>query len=213
MREDMSITRAVPILHWLPRYERAWLRFDAMASVSVWALLVPQALAYSSIAGVPVQHGLYAAFAALLGYAVFGTSKQMAQGPSAAVAAVVAAVITPLVGTAALGTDDAARFAAALALATGLVYVALGLARMGWVSNFLSKAVMGGFVLGFAIGIIIEQTHKLLGVPKTDGSYMEQLWGTVKSLPDTSLTTLALGSACLATLLLMRYRFPALPAR
>ena len=98
-----------------------------------------------------------------------------------------------------------------MALATGLVYVALGLARMGWVSNFLSKAVMGGFVLGFAIGIIIEQTHKLLGVPKTDGSYMEQLWGTIKSLPDTSLTTLALGSACLATLLLMRYRFPTLP--
>ena len=211
MRDDMSITRAVPVLQWLPRYERSWLKPDAMASVSVWALLVPQALAYSSIAGVPVQHGLYAAFAALLGYAVFGTSKQMAQGPSAAVAAVVAAVITPLVGTAALGSDDAARFAAALALATGLVYLALGLARMGWVSNFLSKAVMGGFVLGFAIGIIIEQTHKLLGVSKTDGSYMEQLWGTIKSLPDTSLTTLALGSACLATLLLMRYRFPTLP--
>ena len=110
-----------------------------------------------------------------------------------------------------MGSDEAAKFAAALALATGLVYLALGLARMGWVSNFLSKAVMGGFVLGFAIGIIIEQTHKLLGVSKTDGSYMEQLWGTIKSLPDTSLTTLALGSACLATLLLMRYRFPTLP--
>ena len=90
----------------------------------------------------------------------------MAQGPSAAVAAVVAAVITPLVGAAALGTDDAAKFAAALALATGVVYLALGVARMGWVSNFLSKAVMGGFVLGFSIGIIIEQSYKLLGVPK-----------------------------------------------
>ncbi len=135
----------------------------------------------------------------------------MVQGPSAAVAAVVGAVITPLVGAAALGTDDAAKFAAALALATGIVYLALGAARMGWVSNFLSKAVMGGFVLGFSIGIIIEQSHKLLGVPKVDGSYMEQLWGTIKELPDTNLTTLALGAACLATLLLMRYRFPALP--
>ena len=62
---------------------------------------------------------------------------------------------------------------------------------MGWVSNFLSKAVMGGFVLGFSIGIIIEQSHKLLGVPKVDGSYMQQLWGTLKELPDTSVTTLA----------------------
>ena len=205
------LARVLPVLQWLPRYERSWLSRDALASVSVWALLVPQSLAYSSIAGVPVQYGLYTAFAALLGYALFGTSKQMAQGPSAAVAAVVAAIITPLVGAAALGTDDAAKFAAALALATGIVYLALGAARMGWVSNFLSKAVMGGFVLGFSLGIIIEQSHKLLGVPKVDGSYMEQLWGTIKELPDTSLTTLALGTVCLATLLLMRYRFPRLP--
>ncbi len=205
------LARVFPILQWLPRYERSWLSRDAIASVSVWALLVPQSLAYSSIAGVPVQYGLYTAFAALLGYALFGTSKQMAQGPSAAVAAVVGAIISPLVGAAALGTDDAAKFAAALALATGIVYLALGAARMGWVSNFLSKAVMGGFVLGFSIGIIIEQSYKLLGVPKVDGSYMEQLWGTIKNLPDTSLTTLALGTACLATLLLMRYRFPRLP--
>ena len=205
------LARVLPVLQWLPRYERSWLSRDALASVSVWALLVPQSLAYSSIAGVPVQYGLYTAFAALLGYALFGTSKQMAQGPSAAVAAVVAAIITPLVGAAALGTDDAAKFAAALALATGIVYLALGAARMGWVSNFLSKAVMGGFVLGFSLGIIIEQSHKLLGVPKVDGSYMEQLWGTIKNVPDTSLTTLALGTACLATLLLMRYRFPRLP--
>jgi SulP family sulfate permease len=207
----MRLARYLPVLRWLPRYERSWLSRDAIASVSIWALLVPQALAYSSIAGVPVQYGLYTAFAALLGYALFGTSKQMAQGPSAAVAAVVAAVITPLVGAAALGTDDAARFAAALALTTGVVYLALGAARMGWVSNFLSKAVMGGFVLGFSIGIIIEQSHKLLGVPKVDGSYMGQLWGTIEELSDTNLTTLALGATCLAALLLMRYLVPGLP--
>ena len=206
-------TRSYRCFSGLPRYERSWLSRDATASVSVWALLVPQALAYSSIAGVPVQYGLYTAFAALFGYALFGSSKQTAQGPSAAVAAVVAAVITPLVGAAALGTDDTAKFAAALALATGVVYLALGVARMGWVSNFLSKAVMGGFVLGFSIGIIIEQSYKLLGVPKADGSYMEQLWDTMENLPDTSLTTLGLGTACLVALLLMRYRFPGLPAR
>ena len=207
------LRRDLPVVGWLPGYDRRALVGDAIAGLSVWALLVPQCLAYSSIAGVPVQYGLYTAFAALLGYALFGTSKQMAQGPSAAVAAVVGAVITPLVGAAALGTDDAAKFAAALALATGLVYVALGAARMGWVSNFLSKAVMSGFVLGFAIGIIIEQTHKLLGVPKVDGSYMQQLWGTIEELPDTSLTTLALGTACLAALLVMRYRYPVLMER
>ena len=127
--------------------------------------------------GVPVQYGLYTAFVALVAYPIFGTSRQLAQGPSAAVCAVSAAVITPIVGAAALGTGKAVAYSAALALATGAVYIALGLLRMGWVSTFLSKAVMSGFVLGFSIGIIIDQSHKLLGVPPVDGSYIQELWG------------------------------------
>src|SRR4051812_39653047 len=95
-----AVTRYVPILGWLPRYERRWLPADALAGLSVWALLVPQSLAYATLAGVPVQYGLYTAFAALLMYPIFGTSRQLAEGPSAAVCAVVAATITPLLGTA-----------------------------------------------------------------------------------------------------------------
>ena len=72
-------------------------------------------------------------------------------------------------------------------MATGVVYLVLGLLRMGWVSTFLSKAVMAGFVLGFAIGIIIDQSHALLGVAGARGSYMEELWGTIEEIPDTSL--------------------------
>jgi sulfate permease, SulP family len=157
------VTRYLPILGWLPRYERRSLPADALAGLSVWALLVPQSLAYATLAGVPVRYGLYTAFAALLMYPIFGTSRQLAEGPSAAVCAVVAATITPLVGAAALGTGAAAPYAAGLALATGVVYVVLGLLRMGWVSTFLSKAVMAGFILGFATGIIINQIHSLLG--------------------------------------------------
>ena len=104
----------------------AWLRDDGVAALSVWALLIPQALAYATIAGVPVQYGLYTAFAALIAYAIFGTSRQVVQGPSATVAAVSTAVITPLAGAAAIGTEEAAPWAAALALATGAVYLALG---------------------------------------------------------------------------------------
>jgi SulP family sulfate permease len=156
------VRRYVPILAWLPHYDRRWLAADTLAGLSVWALLVPQSLAYATLAGVPVQYGLYTAFAALLAYPLFGTSRHLAEGPSAAVCAVGAAAITPLVGAAALGTNAAAPYAAALAVATGGVYVVLGLLRMGWVSSFLSKAVMAGFVLGFSIGIIIDQSHKLL---------------------------------------------------
>ena len=209
--ERHVLRRYVPIVGWLPGYERRWLVADALAGLSVWALLVPQSLAYATIVGVPVQYGLYTAFAALLLYPLFGTSKHLVVGPSATVGAVSAAVVTPLIGTAALGTDEAATYAAALALATAVVYIALGLLRMGWISTFLSKAVMSGFVLGFAIGIVINQSHSLLGVPGVDGSYMQQLWGTIKAIPDTSGITLVVGAASLALLLVMRYRFPKLP--
>jgi sulfate permease, SulP family len=103
-------------------------------------------------------------------YAIFGTSRQVVQGPSGAVAAVSAAVVGPIVGASALGTDKALGYTAALALVAGAVYLALGLLRMGWVSNFLSKAVLGGFVLGFSVGIIIDQSQKLLGTPPVSGT-------------------------------------------
>jgi sulfate permease, SulP family len=206
-----ALRRYLPIAGWLPAYDRRWLAGDAIAGLSVWALLVPQSLAYATLAGVPVQYGLYTAFAALLVYPVFGTSRQLAQGPSAAVCAVSAAVITPLVGASALGTTKAIGYTAALALAAGAVYVALGLLRMGWVSTFLSKAVMSGFVLGFAIGIVIDQSHTLLGVAGTDGSYVEELWGTVKAIPHANLTTLAVGAGSLGVLLVMRRALPRWP--
>jgi MFS superfamily sulfate permease-like transporter len=120
-------------------------------------------------------------------------------------------VVTPLVGTAAFGTEAVAPYAAALALAVAAVYLAVGLLRMGWISTFLSKAVMSGFVLGFAIGIVINQSAKLVGVAGVDGSYIQQLWGTIKELPDTSGTTLAVGAASFGLLLVMRYFVPKLP--
>jgi sulfate permease, SulP family len=206
-----SLGRYLPILEWLPKYDRSWLASDAAAALSVWALLVPQALAYATLAGVPVQYGLYTSFVALIAYAIFGTSRQLVQGPSAAVCAVSAAVVGPLIGTSALGTSKAVGYTAALALAAGALYVVLGLLKMGWVSNFLSKAVMAGFVLGFSLGIVIDQAYKLLGVPQSEGSYMQKLWGTLTELGKTSGTTLAVGAASLALLLLMRYRFSKLP--
>jgi SulP family sulfate permease len=203
--------RWLPIFAWLPRYERPWLVADAVAGLSVWALLVPQSLAYASLVGVPVQYGLYSAFAALIAYPIFGTSRHLVEGPSATVGAVSAAVVAPLAGAAAMGTGEAVGYTAALALATGALYCALGVLRMGWVSTFLSKAVMAGFILGFSIGIIIDQSHKLLGTGAVTGSYAQELWGTIKALPDTSVTTLAVGGGSLALLLLMRYRVPRWP--
>jgi high affinity sulfate transporter 1 len=211
VQSPSGVARYLPILRWLPRYERRWLSVDVMAGLSVWALLVPSALAYSSVAGVPVQYGLYSAFAALLAYAIFGTSRQVVAGPSATVAAVSFAVVVSIVGEASMGTEKAVSYTAALALTAGVLYIALGVAKMGWVSNFLSKAVLEGFIFGFAIGIIIEQSYKLLGVDKVEGTYVGQLIGTIKQIPDTEATTLAVGGISLAVLLLGRYLAPRLP--
>ena len=206
-----AIRRYLPILDWLPRYERRWLAGDAVAGLSVWALLVPQSLAYASLVGVPLQYGLYTAFAALLLYPVFGTSRHLVAGPSASVGAVSAAVVAPLVGAAAIGTGEAVGYTAALALATAAVYVALGLLRMGWVSTFLSRAVMSGFILGFSIGIIIDQSAKLFGVDRDTGTYVEELVWTIAALGDTNGATLAVGAGSLVLLLLMRYVRPRWP--
>jgi SulP family sulfate permease len=205
------LQRYLPILSWLPGYRKEWLAADAVAGLSVWALLVPQGLAYATIAGVPVQYGLYTAFAALIAYAIFGTSRQMVQGPSAAVAAVSAASVAGIIGTAALGTNEAAVWTAALALTAAVLYLALGVARMGWVSNFLSKAVMAGFVLGFSLGIIVDQSYKLFGVEKVEGTYFQKLIGTIEELPKTSGITLLIGALSLAALLAMRRYLGRLP--
>ncbi len=197
-----------PILDWLPHYKAEWLRFDIIAALSVWALLVPQGIAYASIAGVPAQYGLYAALGALLGYALFGTAGQVITGPSAAIAAVSGSVIA-LWATS--GTPEWISYTAALALTAGLVYLLLGWFKMGWVSHFLSGAVLGGFVFGFGIGLIVDQTPKILGVPKASGSYFDVLIGVIQSLPETSIPTLITGVISIILLLLMRRYLPKLP--
>src|SRR5437764_13987067 len=130
------IARVVPIAGWLPRYERRWLRGDLAAGIAVTALIVPKDLGYAGIAGVPVQNGLYAAAAGALIYALFCTSRQISTGPSSALAAVAGSAVltTGVVG------EQAAELVAAIAIVTGVLFVLLGLLRMGWISQFLSKA-------------------------------------------------------------------------
>jgi len=203
-----GLTKYLPIIDWLPHYKPEWLRFDIIAALSVWALLVPQSIAYGSIAGVPLQFGLYAALGALLGYAIFGTAGQVITGPSAAIAAVSASVVA-LWATS--GSSEWVSYTAALALTAGLVYLLLGWLKMGWVSHFLSGAVLAGFVFGFGIGLIVDQTPKILGVPKASGSYFQVLIGAIKSLPQTSIPTLIVGVSSIILLLLIRRFLPKWP--
>jgi SulP family sulfate permease len=197
--------RLLPIARWLPRYRAGQLPRDALAALSVWAVLVPQVLAYATIAGMPVQYGMYAALGGLLAYPLFGTSRLLVTAPTATVAATSAAVVGPV---AAGGSPRYIGLSAGLALAAGLLYLLLGLLRAGWIANFLSRAVLGGFVFGFAVGIAIEQASGLLGVPLPGGSYLRELVVTLRELPRANPVTLAVGAASLAALLVL-HRFAA----
>src|SRR5262249_51343540 len=149
-----------------------WLRGDLIAGLTVWAVLVPEALAYASIAGVSPVVGLYAAPPALLLYAAFGSSKHLVTGPMAATAALSAAAVAGLV----TDPNDFAPLPAMLALMTGVIAFLAGLLRLGFLANFISEPVLKGFIIGLALTIMIGQVPKLFGVEGSDGDFFRQLW-------------------------------------
>src|SRR5258708_38627780 len=135
--------RHVPIFGWIRSYDRHWLRGDLIAGVAVAALIVPKNLGYASIAGIPVQNGLYAAAAGAILYAVFGTSRQISTGPSSGLAAVAARAVLAAQSS---GTGDIASFVATITLASGVLFLLLAVFKMGWIAQFLSRAVVTGFL-------------------------------------------------------------------
>jgi high affinity sulfate transporter 1 len=192
----------------LAGYQRRWLSADAVAGVTVWAVLVPEALAYAGIAGVSPVVGLYAAVPALVLYAMFGSSRHLVVGPMAATAALSAAAVVDLVA------GDDARFAAltaGLALATGVIALIAGLARLGFVASFISEPVLKGFIIGLALTVILGQVPKLLGVPKGDGDFFEQCWDLIGNVGDTHGWTLLVGGLSLAVVFNLRRYAPRIP--
>ena len=160
--EKSVVQRYIPIVDWLPRYDwGGWVRFDLIAALTVWALLVPEAMAYAGIAGVSPEVGLVTAPLALLGYAIFGSSKHLFVGPSSTVAIISASVVAPLAGS---DGDLYLILTIWLAIFTGVFFVGLGLARMGWIANFMASSVLTGFMVGLAIVIAVGQLDKILGI-------------------------------------------------
>src|SRR5690349_3423643 len=197
----------VPILSWLPSYDRRWLRGDVAAASAVTALIVPKNLGYAGIAGVPLQNGLYAAAAGAIIYALFGTSRQISTGPSSSLAAVAggAVVVTGLAGA------QAAELVAAITLASGLLFLALALLRLGWIARFLSKAVVTGFLAGAAVDVVIGELPKLTGTDADGTNAWREFGSWVQTLGDTHATTLLVGVAGLALILGLRFAVPAVP--
>ena len=200
---------SLPIRSGCRGYERRWLRPDLIAAAAVWAVLVPEGMAYASLAGMPPETGLFAALAPLLAYAILGTCRQLTVGPSSAVAAYSAAAVAPL----ALG--DPSRFialSALLALLVGVLLLVAGLARAGFIADFFARPVLTGFVAGLALVIAVGQLSKLLGVEGGGTGFFGKLRVLIEQLGDANLPTLAVGVAALALIFGLRALAPKVPA-
>ncbi len=199
------VSRVFPSLR---NYQRDWVRGDVVAGLTVWAVLVPSALAYATIAGVPPVVGLYAAPAALILYAALGSSSQLITGPSAAAAALSAAVV----GNAVAGNGGQfVATTAALAICVGLAALIAGLLRLGFVASFVSEPVLKGFIVGLSLTIIVGQLPKLFGVESGSGDFFERVWDFLINIGETDGLTLLVGAGSLAVLFGLPRVAPAIP--
>ena len=192
----------------LDGYQRPWLRGDLVAGLTLWAILVPQALAYASIANVSPVVGLYAAPGALLLYAALGSSRVLVMGPMAAAAALSAATVADL---APVGGEAFVALTAGLAMTAGVAALIAGLLRLGFLAEFISPPVLKGLIIGLALTIIIGQLPKLFGISAGHGDFFEQAWHLVTHLGDTQGLTLLVGTCSLAVIIGLRRLAPGVP--
>jgi SulP family sulfate permease len=198
----MNLKSYLPILDWGRRYNRQTLTSDLVAALIVTIMLIPQSLAYALLAGLPPEVGLYASVLPLVAYAIFGTSSALAVGPVAVVSLMTAAAVGRI---AAEGTADYASAAVLLAALSGLMLLAMGLFRLGFVANFLSHPVISGFITASGLIIATSQLGGLLGI-KTEGHAMPELLGSIWAHFGTiNFYTLAVGVVALGLLLWIRY--------
>ncbi|MFA9564987.1 MAG: SulP family inorganic anion transporter [Acidimicrobiales bacterium] len=181
---------------------------DSRAALTVWAVVVPQSLAYATLAGVPSVHGLYAAMGALAAYAVFGTCRDLNMGAESTVAIMAAAAVAPLV----VEPDDAAELAALVALLVGGWCVLGFVARLGFISEFLSRPILAGYVFGSGIIIVISQLEALFGLDIDTSLYTTDLGAVVRNLNDADGLTTLIGLATVLLVFGLRQFVPKVPA-
>jgi high affinity sulfate transporter 1 len=201
--------RWVPGLQTLRSYESSWLRHDVVAGLVMTTMLVPVGIAYAEASGLPGINGLYATIVPLVAYALFGPSRILVLGPDSALAAVILAVVLPL---SAGDPHRAVSPGGVMAIVSGLVCVSAGLARLGFITELLSKPIRYGYMNGIALTVMLSQIPKLLGFSvKADGP-LRQVWGIAEKVwgGSTSLTALAIGGSTLVLILALK-RWPRVP--
>lgn len=202
------LRRFAPGLYALSRYQLSWLPSDIAAGLSVAAVALPVGIAYADLVRVPAVIGVYAAIFPLFAYALFGSSRQLMIGPDAATCIMMASALAPL------ASGDAEHYRSLVTVMTlmvGLIYVVMGVARLGFIASFLSLPILTGFLNGIALLIIVGQMGKLLGVSVVAGNFFPTLIDTVARLQYANLPTLSLGTALMFGLIVLRRFAPRVP--
>lgn len=201
--------RFFPFLAWLPNYPKQYLRGDLTAGLTVGVMLVPQGMAYAMLAGMPPIYGLYAATVPLILYALLGTSRQLAVGPVAMVSLLTATGVSAL---AEVGSPEYIGLVLALAFLVGVLQLALGVFRLGFMVNFLSHPVISGFTSAAAIVIALSQLKHLLGIPMPRSEHVHEiLVAAAQNIGKTHGLTLAIGLGAIALIQLFKKWKPAFP--
>jgi SulP family sulfate permease len=199
----------LPLLTSLRGYQRSWLSADVVAGLTVWGLVVPEAMAYASLAGLPAQAGLYTILVSAFVYALFGSSRHLIVSATSATAALLGSTVVLL------DPADAGAYAenaALLVLLVGVLFLLAGVAKLGFIAQFLSRPVMEGFVFGLAIFVAVGQLDKVFGVSKGDGNTIEKLWHIVTELDDANWWAFAIGALALLALFVLPLLSKRLPS-
>ena len=210
MTSSPTARHFMPIPNWLVDYRQEWLRPDVLAGLTTAAVVIPKAMAYATIAGLPVQVGLYTAFLPMAIYAIFGTSRPLSVSTTTTLAILTAAELGEVVPD---GNPAALlRASAMLTLLVGGILVAASLLRLGFIANFISEPVLVGFKAGIGLVIVLDQVPKILGIHFARGTFVQNVLSTVRSLPHTSWPTLAVGAVMIVLLVGMEHLLPRAPA-
>jgi MFS superfamily sulfate permease-like transporter len=208
--EPTGIGKYIPILNWLPQYQSGWLRLDVVAGLTAAAVIIPQAMAYATIAGLPVEVGLYTALTPMVIYAIMGTSRTLSYSITSTIGMLTAAT---LVGAVPGGSNEELLTAAStLAVLVGGLLILASVLRLGVIANFISAPVLTGFKAGIGVVVFVGQLGKVLGVPVEKGSFLQTIQSLLEGLGDVHGSTLALGLATLAILIFLPRLVPRLSA-
>jgi SulP family sulfate permease len=202
------LARVLPILGWLPTYESGWLRTDVIAGLTLWGILVPEAIAYAVMARAPPQAGLYTLLGSLVVYALLGTTRQAVSAPTSGSSIMMAAVVAPFLVT---NSTEFGELLVLLVLVAGIIFLLCGLLHLGFVTAFISHSVMIGFIFGLAIHIAVSQAPKIFGLPSGHGETVYQLWHLIGQLGEANWVTFSVGAGGLALLYFLEARTPRLP--